>query len=55
MREKVYEKHPYGDTYVTEEIVFFYCDECGEEDQLYDYDGQELCIECIKAKLDKIN
>ena len=29
----------------------FYCDKCGEEDVLYEYDGLELCIECIKGEL----
>jgi hypothetical protein len=29
----------------------FYCDECKEEDTLYEYDGRELCIECIKKQL----
>ena len=25
----------------------FYCDECGCEEQLYLYDGRQLCMECI--------
>lgn len=29
----------------------FYCDECKNEDTLYEYDGRELCIECIKKRL----
>ena len=29
----------------------FYCDKCKNEDTLYEYDGQELCIECIKKRL----
>ena len=36
-------------------VEHFYCDECGEETQLYDFDSEELCIECIERKLDKIN
>ena len=36
-------------------VEHFYCDECGDETQLYDFDGQELCLDCIEAKLDKIN
>ena len=31
------------------------CDECGEPTQLYDYDGQELCLDCIERRLAKIN
>ena len=32
----------------------FYCDECGDEETLYEYDGRELCIECIKGELSMI-
>ena len=31
-----------------------YCDSCGEEDTLYDWDGEQLCIECIKERLTEI-
>ena len=34
--------------------VHYYCDDCLDEDTLYFYDGQELCIECIKEKLEKV-
>ena len=33
----------------------YYCDECGEEDDLYDFDDRQLCIECIKNLLDKVS
>ena len=33
----------------------YYCDECGDETQLYEWDGQELCLECIKGRLDRVN
>lgn len=29
----------------------FYCDECKEETTLFEYDGRELCIDCIKKLL----
>ena len=29
----------------------FYCDSCTEEEPLYEYDGQELCISCIEKRL----
>ena len=35
-------------------VTRFYCDECGDEEELYYYDEQELCIECIKKKLTKV-
>ena len=33
----------------------YYCDECGDETKLYDWEGQELCISCIEKELDPIN
>ena len=32
----------------------FYCDECGDEAELYWYDDQQLCIDCIEKRLDKV-
>ena len=43
-----------GDRCKYRQFPHYYCDECGEELQageLYEYDGQELCIDCIKDKL----
>lgn len=37
------------------EVVHYYCDECGSEETLYDYEGEELCIECIRNRLWRIN
>lgn len=33
----------------------WYCDECGDEADLYDFDGEELCLQCIIGRLEKIN
>lgn len=32
----------------------YYCDICKEEGELFYFDNQELCIECIKKKLDLV-
>ena len=32
----------------------FYCDECKEETQIYEFDGEELCIDCIEKRLEKV-
>ena len=32
-------------------VPHFYCDTCGIEDKLYEYDGGEYCIECIEKML----
>ena len=34
------------------EELEFYCDNCGEVDTLYHYDGEELCLTCIIKRLD---
>lgn len=36
------------------DVTRFYCDSCGEEAQLYHYEGKELCIECIEKRLEKV-
>lgn len=28
-------------------VPHHYCDECGDEAPLYDYEGKELCAECL--------
>lgn len=35
---------------------YLYCDNCKEcDDELYEFDGEELCIECIKERLVKVD
>lgn len=29
----------------------YYCDDCGEVDRLYHFDGLELCSECVLKRL----
>ena len=31
-----------------------YCDECKDEADLYEFDGEELCIDCIEKRLIKV-
>ena len=33
----------------------YYCDECDNEDVLYEFNGEELCKECVLERLVKIN
>ena len=35
-------------------VVRYYCDKCGDETDLYHFEGQELCINCIEKLLDKV-
>lgn len=32
----------------------FYCDECGDEEELYWFDDEQLCIDCIKKRLERV-
>lgn len=35
-------------------VPHFYCDRCGNEDTLYWFEGEQLCIECIKDDLEEV-
>lgn len=35
-------------------VTRLYCDECEEEAQLYWWDGQQLCLYCIEARLERV-
>ena len=32
-------------------VTRYYCDECDSEETLYEFDGKELCIDCIAKHL----
>lgn len=32
-------------------VPHFYCDECGTEDEIYEFEDEQLCIDCIRARL----
>lgn len=35
-------------------VVRYLCDECEEEEELYYFDGEELCLNCIEERLEKV-
>jgi len=35
-------------------VRHFYCDECGDEAPLYEYEGQQLCSYCLCKNLKKV-
>lgn len=41
-----------GSSCVLTKVPHHYCDECGEEAPLYDYEGKELCGDCILNKFE---
>lgn len=44
----IYESCPYW------AVKRFYCDECGDEAELYWYDNEQLCIDCIEKRLERV-
>lgn len=37
-------------------VLHLYCDKCGwENDGIYQFDDEELCIDCITSKLKKVS
>lgn len=34
--------------------IHLVCDECGKEDDLYRFEGEELCAKCIIGRLEKV-
>ena len=45
----IYESCPYY------RIVIYECDGCGDEiEDLYHFDGEELCISCIEQRLERV-
>ena len=43
--------HCIGSTCPYLNSICYYCDECSEEQTLYEFDGLELCIDCIIKRL----
>lgn len=36
-------------------VAYFYCDECKEDvETLYNYDGEELCEDCLLNRFEKV-
>ena len=36
------------------EVIRYYCDCCGEEDDLYYWGASQLCVDCILQQLEKV-
>ena len=43
-----------GESCPNRNVTRFYCDDCGDEAELYHFEGEELCIDCIKERLEKV-
>lgn len=36
-------------------VKHYYCDNCGCEDKIYYFNGQELCLDCIEQELEEVS
>ena len=36
-------------------VAHCYCDKCGEEETLYEFDGEQLCADCVLESLRKVD
>ena len=35
-------------------VIRYYCDKCGDDNDLYYWDGYQLCADCVLDQLEKI-
>lgn len=42
------------DTCELRHVPYHYCDVCGYDEDIYELDGEELCVTCLLDKLKKI-
>lgn len=40
-----------GDSCPNRNVIRYYCDGCEKETTIYEFDGAELCIDCIEQLL----
>lgn len=43
-----------GDSCPYKNVERHYCDDCGDDGDIYEFEGMELCIYCIKKRLVQI-
>ena len=43
-----------GSTCPHKNVPVYYCDECEEQNELYEFEGQELCADCVVKRLPKV-
>ena len=41
-----------GNSCPNRNVVRFYCDRCKDETTLYNYDNEELCVNCLLKEFD---
>lgn len=43
-----------GATCPHKNVPIYYCDDCEEQNELYEFEGYELCADCILKRLPKV-
>lgn len=43
-----------GDSCPYRNVPHYYCDDCGDEEELYWYDDEQLCASCILKRHKKV-
>ena len=43
-----------GDGCPNRRVPHCYCDRCGEEEKLYEFDGMQLCSDCVLSELEEV-
>ena len=43
-----------GSSCPNKNVVRFYCDRCHEEAELYHYNGDEICSDCLLEEFDRV-
>lgn len=43
-----------GNSCPNRNVPHFYCDECDDETTLYEFNGRQLCINCIVNELEEV-
>lgn len=43
-----------GSTCPNRNVKHILCDKCGAEDTIYQYESEQLCIDCITEKLEEV-
>lgn len=44
----------FGNSCPYKNVTRYYCDDCQNENELYHFEGDELCAECVLKRLDKV-
>lgn len=44
-----------GSSCANRNVTIYYCDNCKNESEvLYEYDGEELCLDCVEKRLEVV-